>query len=171
MGYAGGTRDRPAYHEIGDHMEAVEVLYDPSVVGYDDLLAAFWSSHPATLAAGPSRVRSAVLYDGDAQREPALRSRRAVARAAGEPATTAVAALGVFWPAEAPHQKAHLQRLAPALVDELALAHGGREAFLASRAAARLNAWLGGFGGDAALAAAAAELGLEPLELRRRLRR
>jgi peptide methionine sulfoxide reductase MsrA len=170
-GYAGGTLAEPRYHLVGDHLEAVEVTYDPARTSYEDLLAVFWASHPTAGAPGPSRTREAALYAGEGQRRLALDSRRAVARRTGERVSSAVLPLGSFWPAEEMHQKSHLQRLAPGLVAELATRHGGLDAFLASTAAARLNSYLGGFAGETALAEAAAELGLNPAELRRRLAR
>jgi peptide-methionine (S)-S-oxide reductase len=170
-GYAGGRVPEPRYHLVGDHLEAVEVIYDPARLGYEDLLAVFWASHPTAGAAGPSRTREGALWADEHQHRLALASRRSVARRAGEPVSTAVRRLERFWPAEPMHQKFHLQRLAPGLVAELAPRFGGVDALLATTGAARLNAWLGGFGGDPTLAAAAAELDLEPSELRRRLRR
>ncbi len=115
------------------------------------------------------RTREAVLYADEAQRRAGLASRHAVARAAGEPLSTGVLPLGHFWPAERINQKANLQRLAPALVRDLSARAGGREAFLASPAAAHLNAYAGGFAGEEALAAAAEELGIAAAELRRRI--
>lgn len=170
-GYAGGTVAEPRYHLVGDHLEAVEVTYDPARIGYEDLLAVFWASHPAAGAPGPSRTREAALWADEEQRRLAVASRRTAERRAGEPVGTAVRPLERFWPAEPMHQKFHLQRLAPGLVAELAPRFGGVDALLATTGAARLNAWLGGFGGDAALAEAAAELGLDGAQLRRRLRR
>lgn len=169
-GYAGGSVPEPRYHLPGDHLEAVELVFDPALVSYDDLLAVFWASHPAAGAPGPSRTREAVLWLDDEQRRAALASRRAVARRAGEPIGSAVLPAGRFWPAERMHQKFHLQRLAPGLVAELAPRFGGLDALLASTAAARLNAHLGGFPAPGAIDDAAAELGLAPEELRRRLR-
>jgi peptide-methionine (S)-S-oxide reductase len=170
-GYAGGTVAEPRYHLVGDHFEAVEVTYDPTRIGYEELLEVFWSTHPTAGKAGPSRTREAALYAGGAQCRLALASRRALARRSGERVSTAVEPLGRFWPAEPMHQKAHLQRLAPSLVAELAPSHGGVDALLATTAAARLNAWLGGFAGDEAVDEAAGELGLDAGELRRRLGR
>ncbi len=113
------------------------------------------------------RTREAALYADEAQRRAGLASRNAVARAAGEPLSTDVLPLRHFWPAERINQKANLQRLAPALVRDLAVRAGGRDAFLASPAAAHLNAYAGGFASDEALSAAAEELGLTAAELRR----
>jgi peptide-methionine (S)-S-oxide reductase len=171
VGYAGGTRRGPDYHHTGDHRESVEVVYDPSRTSYRKLLAAFWGAHPAVGPRGPLRTREAVLYTDEAQRRQALASRLQVARAAGEPVSTEVIPVGRFWAAEATNQKANLQRMAPDLVRQLAARYGGREKFLASAAAARLNAYVGGFAGEEAVAAAAAELGVPTGELLSRLPR
>ena len=169
-GYAGGTLADPRYHLVGDHLEAVEVTYDPARISYEELLAVFWSSHPSAVGPGPSRTREAVLWADGEQRRLALASRRDAARREGEPVSTAVLPLGRFWPAEPMHQKFHLQRLAPRLVEEAAPSFGGLDALLATTAAARLNAWLGGFRNEAAIDEAAFELGLDPATLRARLR-
>ncbi len=171
VGYAGGTSSTPDYHHIGDHRESVQVVYDPARTSYARLLTTFWASHPAVGGEGPLRTREAVLYGDDAQRRQALDSRRRVAHAAGEPVLTGVLPVGQFWPAEPWNQKGNLQREAPDLVRQLAARYGGRDAFLASTAAARLNAYAGGFAGKEALAAAAAELGIPAAELAARLPR
>ena len=171
VGYAGGTTAAPDYHHTGDHHESVEVAYDPARTSYRELLAAFWAAHPAVGTPGPVRTREAALYADEAQRREASASRRAVAHAAGERVITAVVPVGRFWPAEPVNQKANLQRMAPDLVRQLAARHGGREAFLASPAAARLNAYVGGFAGDEAVEEAARELGVPTAALRARLPR
>jgi len=171
VGYAGGTTAMPDYHHMGDHRESVEVTYDPARTSYERLLASFWAAHPAVGPAGPMRTREAVLFAADDQRRAALASRRRVARVAGEPVRTEVIPVGTFHAAEPMNQKANLQRLAPDLVRQLAARTGGRERFLASPAAALLNAYAGGFAGDEALDAAARELGLSAAELASRIPR
>lgn len=166
-GYTGGGPSDPTYHRIGDHVEAVEVTFDPRRISYRELLDVFWSSHPAGLEPGPfTRVHTAVFYRGAEQRRVAEASRRRVAATIGETVHTRVQPAGPFWPAEPLHQKFNLQRLAPTLVAE-ETARDPR--FLSSPAAAKLNAYLQGFGGEAALAAAARELATPPAELARRL--
>jgi len=159
-GFAGGTSARPEYAHPGDHRESVEVVYDPARISYAALLDVFWRSHPATLGGGPLRTREAVLFVDGSQRRAAIVSRRALARRAGEPVVTEVLPVGRFWPAPAAHQKANLRRLAPTLVQALARRYGSEEAFLASTAAARLDGWAAGFGGEAALREASAALGV-----------
>ena len=123
---------------------------------------------PLGLPPGPSRTRTALLPRGERQLAVARASEREVRRAAGEKHTE-ILADAAFWPAERMHQKFDLQRAHRELFDELAETSGGVEAFLASTAAARLNAFVSGFAGDSALEEAAEELGWEVDELRRRL--
>ncbi len=45
-GYIGGTTPSPTYQEVSagrtGHTEAVEVVYDPALIGYAELLEVFW---------------------------------------------------------------------------------------------------------------------------------
>ena len=45
-GYTGGVVDNPTYHQVGagrtGHRESVQILYDPKVVSYEQLLQTFW---------------------------------------------------------------------------------------------------------------------------------
>ncbi|XP_068646618.1 peptide methionine sulfoxide reductase A5-like [Aristolochia californica] len=45
VGYAGGTKVNPEFRNLGDHAEAVQVQYDPSVIQFRKLLDIFWASH------------------------------------------------------------------------------------------------------------------------------
>ncbi|HET7582181.1 MAG TPA: peptide-methionine (S)-S-oxide reductase MsrA [Candidatus Limnocylindria bacterium] len=51
-GYAGGSTPNPTYQEVCSgrtgHAEVVQVVFDPSRVGYDDLLRIFWENHDPT---------------------------------------------------------------------------------------------------------------------------
>ena len=42
VGYAGGTKDSPTYHDLGDHSEVLEVGYDPDRISFEQLLVEFW---------------------------------------------------------------------------------------------------------------------------------
>ena len=83
-GYTGGKVARPSYLQVGSgttgHLEAVQVLYDPTRVSYDQLLDAFWRSCDPTDPDGQfvdrgEEYRTAVFYHTDQQRAAAEASR------------------------------------------------------------------------------------------------
>lgn len=77
VGYAGGHRDNPDYHQVTTgstgHAEAVRIDFDPAKVSYEQLLAVFFQWHdPTTLnRQGPDRgsqYRSAVFATTEKQK-------------------------------------------------------------------------------------------------------
>jgi peptide-methionine (S)-S-oxide reductase len=116
VGYTGGSRDTPSYRQVctgrTGHAEAVQVVYDPQRVSYDDLLAVFWDNHDPTTPnrQGPdigTQYRSAVFVHDDEQRAAATRSREEL-DASGRfrrPIVTEITPASAFWPAEDYHQQ------------------------------------------------------------------
>lgn len=79
-GYTGGTLENPTYERVCDgntgHAEAIEIVYDPSVITYDDLLAVFFNTHdPTTLNRQGNDVgtqyRSGIFYIDEEQKNKA----------------------------------------------------------------------------------------------------
>lgn len=116
VGYTGGTRDDPSYRQVctgrTGHAEAVQVVYDPERVSYDDLLVVFWDNHDPTTPnrQGPdvgTQYRSAVFVHDDEQRASATGSRDELdaSRRFRRPIVTEIAAASTFWPAEDYHQQ------------------------------------------------------------------
>jgi peptide-methionine (S)-S-oxide reductase len=118
VGYQGGFTENPTYEETCSgrtgHTEAVQVVYDPSKVSYEDLLKVFWENHDPTQGMRQgndvgSQYRSAIYATSDAQLAAAVASRDAFApavKAAGLPAiTTEIAPAGPFYYAEDYHQQ------------------------------------------------------------------
>ena len=117
-GYAGGLTPNPTYQEVcgglTGHTEVVLVVFDPSSIGYEDLLRQFWEGHDPTQGMRQgndvgTQYRSAIHYSGDPQRELAETTKRAyedALRAAGhDPITTEIVAAPEFYYAEAYHQQ------------------------------------------------------------------
>ena len=85
VGYLGGTTNAPSYEQVCSggtgHAEAVRVVYDPTRVGLETLLKAFWENHDPTT---PNRqgndigtqYRSAIFATTDDQLQAAERSRQ-----------------------------------------------------------------------------------------------
>lgn len=77
-GYIGGTTENPTYKEVctgtTNHAEAIEVLYDSSVVSTLEILHVFFSTHdPTSLnkqgADVGTQYRSAIYYSNEAQKK------------------------------------------------------------------------------------------------------
>lgn len=119
-GYTGGSEEHPSYGEVSSgktgHTEAVEVLYDPTKVSYEDLLAVFWRNiDPTTLnrqfSDAGSQYRTAIFYHNEEQKNLALQSKREL-EASGrfdKPLVTEIVPAGPFYPAEGYHQDYYLK--------------------------------------------------------------
>ncbi|MEO0487381.1 MAG: peptide-methionine (S)-S-oxide reductase MsrA [Pseudomonadota bacterium] len=118
VGYAGGYTPNATYEEVctgkTGHNEVVRVIYDPSVVTYDDLLRVFWEGHDPTqgMRQGNDRgtqYRSGIYVYTEAQRAAAERARDAFAprlSASGYGAiTTEILDAPTFYYAEDYHQQ------------------------------------------------------------------
>ncbi len=116
VGYTGGTTENPTYKGVctgtTGHAEAVEVVFNPSVVSYEKLLEHFWALHnPTTLnRQGPdvgTQYRSAIFYHNTEQRDIAIASKTHLEKSGeynGEIVTQILPA-GVFYRAEEYHQQ------------------------------------------------------------------
>ena len=117
-GYIGGVTPNPTYEEVctglTGHAEAVQVVYNPAKVSYEDLLKLFWESHNPTQGMRQGndigiQYRSGIYFTTDAERRAAEATRDAfgaVLRTAGfGEITTEIAAAGPFYYAEDYHQQ------------------------------------------------------------------
>ncbi|HMM41064.1 MAG TPA: peptide-methionine (S)-S-oxide reductase MsrA [Thermomicrobiales bacterium] len=117
-GYAGGYSPNPTYEEVCSgrtgHAEVVQVVFDPRVVSYEELLRVFFEAHDPTQGMRQgndvgTQYRSAIYTTSEAQRETAERVRDAynaeLQRAGYRPITTEIAPAGPFYYAEAYHQQ------------------------------------------------------------------
>ncbi len=118
VGYAGGTKPEPDYREVCSgatgHAEVVLVVFDPDVIGYDELLRVFWENHDPTQGMRQgndvgTQYRSAIYTFDDAQQKAARQSLDAYASELGnagyDAITTEMLALDTFYYAEDYHQQ------------------------------------------------------------------
>ncbi|HEX9413416.1 MAG TPA: peptide-methionine (S)-S-oxide reductase MsrA [Ktedonobacterales bacterium] len=116
VGYEGGTLDKPTYQDVCSHTtghaEVVAVDYDPSRIGYDDLLAVFWENHDPTQLnrQGPDvgdQYRSVVFYHSPEQQAAALASKAQLEQSGKyrRPIVTLIEPATAFYRAEEYHQQ------------------------------------------------------------------
>ena len=159
MGYAGGAKENPTYHNLGDHTETLQVDYDPSKISYAQLLELFWEEHDPTSRSWSPQYKAVVFAHDEEQKRLAEESRARVAEKIGKTVHTEVLPYGRFYAAEDYHQKYYLRGHRQIL--RQFQQHYPRAADLMnSTAAARVNGYIGGYGTAAAYKADIDRLGL-----------
>jgi peptide methionine sulfoxide reductase msrA/msrB len=112
VGYIGGRKDNPTYKEVchGDtgHAEAVEVVFDPDIISYEELVKLFFEIHDPTQVnrQGPDvgeQYRSEIFYLNDEQKA-VVEKLIGILENKGYKIATKVTKASTFWKAEDYHQ-------------------------------------------------------------------
>ncbi|WP_113653892.1 peptide-methionine (S)-S-oxide reductase MsrA [Pedobacter namyangjuensis] len=113
-GYTGGTTKNPTYEQVNTdetgHAEAVQVIYDPSVISFAQLLEAFFVMHDPTQLnrQGPdvgTSYRSMAFYSDDAEKKQIETViKRLNSKSLAGLVVTEVKPIATFYPAEKYHQ-------------------------------------------------------------------
>jgi peptide-methionine (S)-S-oxide reductase len=114
-GYIGGSVANPTYQQVSakttGHAEAVEIVFDPAKVSYEQLLAKFWRSiDPTTkdrqFCDAGSPYRTAIFTHDAAQAAAAQKSLADLEKSKPfkEPIVTQIVPAGTFYAAEDYHQ-------------------------------------------------------------------
>ena len=112
-GYTAGDTDDPTYREVcsgqSGHAEVVQVMFDPEIISYRDLVKVFLTSHDPTQVDGQgadigTQYRSMIMYHNDEQREAAEAVMNDMAPLFDAPLATELVAEETFYPAEDYHQ-------------------------------------------------------------------
>ena len=121
-GFSGGSVKNPSYVEVGigmtGHAEAIQVMFDPKVITYPELLEVFWKTHDPTTVdrqgadEGP-QYRSVIFYHNDQQKELAEQYKKKLDASGifGQPIVTQIVPFTEFYPADEKHQ--HFYALNP----------------------------------------------------------
>lgn len=117
VGYSGGDVPNATYRNHGTHAEAIEIVFDPSVISYRQILEFFFQIHdPSTANRQGNDVglsyRSAIFYTSEEQQRVALETIADVDASDLWPGkiVTELAPAGDFWEAEPEHQD-YLERI------------------------------------------------------------
>lgn len=115
-GYTGGSVENPTYKQVctgqTGHAEALQIVYDPSKITFDELLEVFWETHdPTTLNRQGQDVgtqyRSGIFYHSEEQRQKAEKYKAELDKsgAFNNPIVTEITPFSKFYPAEDYHQQ------------------------------------------------------------------
>jgi len=114
-GYTDGETIDPTYEEVSSgttgHAESIRILYDSTKVSYAELLDVFWRNIDPLSPGGQfcdrgNQYRSAIFYEGEAQRAAAEESKRAIEASGRLHGTivTEIVPASTFYEAEEYHQ-------------------------------------------------------------------
>jgi len=116
VGYTGGHVPNPTYKQVctdtTGHAEAVQVVFDPSQISYEELLRVFWEIHDPTQhnRQGPdfgAQYRSAIFVHSPEQESAARQSKKELDESGrfGRPIVTVLEPASEFYRAEEYHQQ------------------------------------------------------------------
>jgi peptide-methionine (S)-S-oxide reductase len=135
------------------------VDYDPDILSYDQLLAAFWNGHDPTYPLNSAQYRSAIFYTTDLQKKVAIESKQAEEAKLGKTVYTDIEPDTDFHVAEDYHQKYFLRQRSDVAIELYAIYPNPAD-FRDSTAVARLNGYFGGYGDSETLKKDMDKLGL-----------
>jgi peptide-methionine (S)-S-oxide reductase len=111
VGYSGGDVPNATYRNHGTHAETIEIVFNPEVISYRQILEFFFQIHdPSTANRQGNDIglsyRSAIFYRNEDQRDIAEDTVADVDASGLWPgkAVTEIAPAGPFWQAEPEHQ-------------------------------------------------------------------
>jgi len=141
VGYTGGKKSSPTYHDMGDHTESIQIDYNTNILSYSDLLDVFWESHSPCSPGWGKQYMHAVFYMNEEQHKIALKSKKALKAKKNAKITTSIKPMTVWTDAEDYHQKYYLRNTN--FFSDLNL---DDQQVINSLLAARLNGWVYGNG-------------------------
>jgi peptide-methionine (S)-S-oxide reductase len=114
-GYSGGTTANPTYEQVctgkTGYAEVCQVIYDPKIISYDELLKVFWKTHnPTTLnrqgADVGTQYRSVIFYHNEDQKKKAEYYKDELNKSGAwkDPIVTEISPFTKFYKAENYHQ-------------------------------------------------------------------
>ena len=115
-GYSGGHVKNPTYEQVctgtTGHLEAIQIIFDPTVISYSELLDVYWRQFDPTDAGGSfydrgSQYLSAIFYHDAKQKEIAEQSKKNLeaSQIFDKPIATSIREFEAFYPAEEYHQR------------------------------------------------------------------
>ncbi|HVN49044.1 MAG TPA: peptide-methionine (R)-S-oxide reductase MsrB [Bacteroidota bacterium] len=115
-GFSGGHVANPTYEQVctgtTGHLEAIQIVFDPAVISYSELLDLYWRQFDPTDAGGSfydrgSQYLSAIFYHDASQKRIAEQSKSDLesSKIFDKPIATTIRKFEAFYPAEEYHQQ------------------------------------------------------------------
>ena len=114
VGYTGGKTKNPTYEQVctdkTGHTEAVQIIYNPKQITYEQLLKIFWMIHDPTQKnrQGPDigiQYRSVIFYHNEEQKQIAEQSKKQKQKELDIEIQTEITPAEEFYTAEEYHQQ------------------------------------------------------------------
>ena len=114
-GYTGGDSENPTYKDVSsgktEHVEAVQIYYDPNLISYKQLVESLWKQTDPTDNGGQfsdrgKHYRTGIFYHDEKQKITAGESKAALDKSGrySKSVVTELHPFKQFWPAEEYHQ-------------------------------------------------------------------
>jgi peptide-methionine (S)-S-oxide reductase len=145
VGYAGGRQPDPTYYDLGDHIETVQIEFDPKITSYRQLLDIFWRSHNPHKPGWLRQYMSAIFYHNSAQENLVGETLEREFKRTNREIFTEIMPYTKFYMAEGYHQKYYLRQYGD-LVKEYIKIYPDENDFILSTSAARVNGYVAGYG-------------------------
>lgn len=112
VGYTGGRRENPTYKEVSSgktgHKEAIEVVYNPTVTSFEELVKLFFEIHDFTQTDGQGpdlgEQYLSYIFTTDEDEQKVARNLIAILEKMGYDVATKIESAMTFWKAEEYHQ-------------------------------------------------------------------
>jgi len=119
-GFEGGHIKNPAYKEVCNgttgHAEVCRIVYNDTIISYDELLAAFWQTHDPTQLNRQgndmgTQYRSVIFYHNEEQKQLAEKYKAELNKSGAwdKPVVTEISPASTFYKAEDYHQDYYSQ--------------------------------------------------------------
>ncbi len=120
VGYTGGEVENPSYEQVCSgktgHVEAIEIVFDPSIITFRELIETFWKNIDPTQPNGQfadtgAQYRTVIYYHDESQKRAAEASRQELESSGkfGRRIVTDIEPAKQFYRAEEHHQEYYLK--------------------------------------------------------------
>ena len=145
VGYSGGSKENPTYHNLGDHTEVIQLDYDESKVSFEKLVNIFFNLHNPYYENQPAQYKSIIFYNDEYEKEVSIKVKTEFEEKRKHKLYTEIVKYDKFYMAENYHQKYYLQ-IVKEIYKDLRGKYDEFSHFVNSNEAAKINGYLKGNG-------------------------